>query len=105
MTAVRRTVGLAQRRRFVIIRHVAASDPDQKVENGIEKLIAREHELRHHPDGRALTEAELTELRHLEIRLDQLWDLLRRRRATRAAGGDPGSEALRDEDTVEHYRQ
>ena len=84
---------------------MTASDPDQKVEDGIEGLLSREHELRHHAEGRALTEAEQAELHHLEVRLDQLWDLLRRRRATRAAGGDPGAEHVRDESTVENYRQ
>jgi hypothetical protein len=39
------------------------------------------------------------------VRLDQLWDLLRRRRATREFGGDPSLEIPRDADTVEHYEQ
>lgn len=80
-------------------------DPDQRVEDGIEGLIAREHELRQHAEGRGLTEAEQTELRELEVKLDQLWDLLRRRRAIRAAGGDPSTETVRGEGTVENYRQ
>lgn len=84
---------------------VTAGDPDQRVEDGIEGLIARERELRQHVEGRGLTEAEQTELHHLEVKLDQLWDLLRRRRAIRAAGGDPSPETLRDESTVENYRQ
>jgi hypothetical protein len=82
-----------------------ASDPDQNVEDRIEPLIEREHELRRHAEGRGLTDAEQAELHRLEVRLDQLWDLLRRRRAMRAAGQDPGSAELRDEDTVEHYQQ
>jgi hypothetical protein len=84
---------------------VATDDPDQKVEDGIEGLIAREHELRRHVEGRGLTGEEETELRGLEVKLDQLWDLLRQRRAIRAAGGDPGAASVRDESTVEHYRQ
>jgi Protein of unknown function (DUF2630) len=82
-----------------------ASDPDQNVEDRIEPLIEREHELRRHAGGRGLNEAEQAELQRLEVRLDQLWDLLRRRRAMRASGQDPSSAALRDEDTVEHYEQ
>jgi len=82
-----------------------APDPDQKVEDDIETLIAREHELRGHAEGRGLDEAEQVELKRLEVRLDQLWDLLRRRRALRAAGQDPGVTDLRDEDVVENYRQ
>ena len=84
---------------------VTPDDPDQRVEDGIEGLIAREHELRQHVEGRGLTGDEQVELRALEVKLDQLWDLLRRRRAIRAAGGDPASATVRDESTVENYRQ
>ena len=81
------------------------ADPDQAVEDGIEQLIAREHELRSHAEGRALSEEEQAEQRALEVRLDQLWDLLRQRRALRAAGANPEGAHIRDEDVVEHYRQ
>jgi hypothetical protein len=82
-----------------------APDPDQAVEDGIDGLIAREHELRRHAEGRGLTREEETELHRLEVRLDQLWDLLRRRRALRSAGQDPKDAQLRSEDVVEHYEQ
>ena len=81
------------------------ADPDQAVENGIEQLIEREHELRRHAEGRGLSEEEQAELRALEVRLDQLWDLLRRRRALREAGEDPEQARVRPEDVVEHYEQ
>jgi hypothetical protein len=81
------------------------TDPDQPVEDNIEALIAREHELRHHAEGRGLSDEEQAELRALEVRLDQLWDLLRRRRALRAAGEDPSQADVRPEDVVEHYEQ
>ena len=81
------------------------TDPDQAVEDRIETLIDREHELRRHAEGRALTDEEQQELQALEVRLDQLWDLLRQRRALRAAGADPGGAQIRSEDVVEHYRQ
>ena len=81
------------------------SDPDQAVEDRIETLIDREHELRRHAEGRALSDDEQAELHRLEVRLDQLWDLLRQRRALRAAGQDAGAAHLRSEDTVEHYQQ
>jgi hypothetical protein len=84
---------------------MASGDPDQRVENNIEALIEREHELRHHAEGRGLSDEEREELERLEVRLDQLWDVLRRRRAARESGGDPSREQLRDADTVEHYRQ
>jgi hypothetical protein len=44
-------------------------------------------------------------LRALEVQLDQLWDLLRQRRARRAAGLDPDLAIERDAGTVEGYRQ
>ena len=84
---------------------VAMADPDQAVEDSIEQLIAREHELRSHAEGRGLSEEEQAEQRALEVRLDQLWDLLRRRRALRAAGEDPSQADVRPEDVVEHYEQ
>ena len=82
-----------------------ARDPDQPVEDNIEALIEREHELRRHAEGRGLTEEEQAEQRAVEVRLDQLWDLLRRRRALRAAGEDPAQADVRPEDVVEHYEQ
>lgn len=80
-------------------------DPDQRVENRIEDLVEREHELRHHAEGRGLSDEDRQELESLQVRLDQLWDLLRRRRATREFGGDPSLDHPRDADTVEHYEQ
>ena len=80
-------------------------DPDQPIEDGIERLIAREHELRQHAEGRALTEAEAGELHRAEVRLDELWDLLRQRRALREAGLNPDDASMRDEATVENYEQ
>jgi hypothetical protein len=82
-----------------------AADPDQPVEDGIDQLIDREHELRRHAEGRGLGDEEQAELHRLEVRLDQLWDLLRRRRALRSAGQDPKDAQLRTEDVVEHYEQ
>jgi Protein of unknown function (DUF2630) len=82
------------------------ADPDQPVEDGIEQLIEREHELRRHAEGRGLTEEEQAEERALEVRLDQLWDLLRRRRALREAGEDPAqADVVRPENVVEGYEQ
>ena len=83
----------------------AMTDPDQPVEDDIETLIEREHELRRHAEGRGLTEEEQAEARALEVRLDQLWDLLRRRRALRDAGEDPAQAHVRPEDVVEGYEQ
>jgi hypothetical protein len=84
---------------------MAQTDPDQPVEDRIEDLIEREHTLRHHAEGRGLTDAEQQELRGLEVRLDQLWDLLRQRRARRAAQLDASDAHERSADVVEHFEQ
>ncbi|MGH9186093.1 MAG: DUF2630 family protein, partial [Acidimicrobiales bacterium] len=44
-------------------------------------------------------------LREVEFALDQCWDLLRQRRARRAAGLDPDEAAPREPGIVEGYRQ
>lgn len=55
--------------------------------------------------ARFLSEDEHIRLRALEVQLDQLWDLLRQRRARRDAGQDPDLAVERDSRTVEGYRQ
>ena len=52
---------------------------------------------------RAAPDAEREELRQIQVRLDQWWDLLRQRRARREFGQDPEDAQLRDEKTVEGY--
>jgi hypothetical protein len=41
----------------------------------------------------------------VEVALDQCWDLLRQRRARRAAGLDEDFSEVRSESTVEGYEQ
>jgi hypothetical protein len=41
----------------------------------------------------------------LQENLDQCWDLLRQRRARRAAGLNPDEAQVRPVETVEHYLQ
>ncbi len=55
--------------------------------------------------GTGLKEDDHARLRSLEVALDQCWDLLRQRRARRAAGLDPEEASSRDETVVEGYRQ
>ena len=76
---------------------------DEDIQGVIEELVAEEHRLLEHRDGRALTDDEHARLG--EVQLDRFWDLLRQRRAERAAGRDPGEASLRGEDTVEGYQQ
>ena len=79
---------------------------DREIIEHIDQLVAEEHTLeRAHGEGRSLTADEKTRLRALEVQLDQLWDLLRQRRARRAAGLDPDEAIERDPSTVEGYRQ
>ena len=82
---------------------------DDDVLANIQQLAAEEHELRGREE-RDSTEADALEadrgrLREVEGELDRCWDLLRRRRALRSAGGDPDDAQLRDESTVEGYQQ
>jgi hypothetical protein len=82
---------------------------DLSVLSHIESLIDEEHALRHREQDDAHTPDALAgdrdRLRAVEVELDRCWDLLRQRRARRAAGADPEEAAVRSADTVEHYRQ
>ena len=81
-------------------------DPDHDLVQRIDDLVEEEHRLRGHAGGgRPLTDEDRARLEELEVKLDQMWDLLRQRRARRAIGEDPGTALLRDEAVVEHYQQ
>jgi tetrahydromethanopterin S-methyltransferase subunit G len=55
------------------------------------------------PEG--LSREEHARLEQLERTLDQLWDLLRQRRALRRAGRDLDEAMARPEEVVERYQQ
>ncbi len=79
---------------------------DREIIQHIDQLVDEEHALeRAHGEGRSLSADERARLQALEVQLDQLWDLLRQRRARRAAGLDPDGAEERDPSTVERYRQ
>jgi hypothetical protein len=82
------------------------TDGDREIIEHIDQLVVEEHALesRHH-DGKPLNDEEQQRLRDLEVHLDQLWDLLRQRRARRDAGLDPDDASERGPETVEGYRQ
>jgi len=65
---------------------------DAEILRRIDELAREEHELFDRESHAKVTEADRKRLRRLEVMLDQSWDLLRQRRARRAAGLDP-SEA------------
>jgi len=72
----------------------------------IRDLIDEEHRLREKlRTGEVTSQQENTRIRQLETALDQCWDLLRRRRAARAAGQDPDEAHVRPANQVEHYSQ
>ena len=78
---------------------------DLEIVSRIGKLTEEEHRLERSHEGQPLDEAELARLRSLEVALDQCWDLLRQRRARRAAGQDPDGATARSESVVEGYQQ
>ncbi len=82
---------------------------DESIAAHIERLVAEEHDLRHREEADSgkedALEADRGRLRAVEVELDRCWDLLRRRRALRDAGGDPDEAEARDAETVERYRQ
>jgi len=78
---------------------------DEAIHERIERLVDEEHELwRRETDG-DMDEATRVRLHELQVSLDQLWDLLRQRKALRRAHLDPDAASVRDPGVVEHYRQ
>jgi Protein of unknown function (DUF2630) len=82
---------------------------DESIAARIEGLVTEEHELRTREQNESTDtdalQADRERLRAVEVELDRCWDLLRRRRARRAAGTDPDETQARDAETVERYLQ
>jgi hypothetical protein len=78
---------------------------DQDLVRRIGELTAEERSLEEAHVGKGLSGSDADRLRALEVALDQCWDLLRQRRARRAAGGDPDAAATRPGNVVEGYQQ
>ena len=82
---------------------------DESIAARIERLVAEEHGLREREQADSQHTEQLEKdrdrLRAVEVELDRCWDLLRQRRAVRAAGGDPVDAQVRDAGTVEGYLQ
>ena len=82
---------------------------DQDIQDRIEAIELAEQRLRADEAAQAgegdeaLLAADRARLAELRVELDQLWDLLRRRRALRAAGQDADDAKIRDPGTVEGY--
>jgi hypothetical protein len=78
---------------------------DKEIVKRISDLAAEEQQLEEAHVGEGLSGDELVRKRDLEVTLDEMWDLLRQRRAKRSAGQDPDSAQQRSADTVEKYLQ
>jgi hypothetical protein len=79
---------------------------DREILDCIRGLVAEEHWLRQQRDHDELSEdVEVRRLSEVERSLDQLWDLLRRRRAMRAAGLNPDVAEERPQLQLDAYLQ
>ena len=78
---------------------------DTNIHGSIEQLVAEEHELWERESAGNATDADRHRLEEVKVSLDQCWDLLRQRRAKRAAGQDPDAAQARPAEVVEHYQQ
>ena len=78
---------------------------DDEIITRIGNLADEERRLEELHVGDSISPEQHERLRAIEVTLDQLWDLLRQRRALRHAGLDPDEAAARPEGTVEGYRQ
>jgi len=74
---------------------------DQAVLVQIERLLAEEHRM--YERGK-LSDADRIRLKEISVELDQLWDLLRQRRALREFGKDPNEALIRPPGVVEKYK-
>ena len=73
---------------------------DKEISSRISALIDEEHKLE-----RVGHEPSHDRLRAIDVELDTCWDLLRQRRARRAAGENPDDAEARTANVVEGYLQ
>jgi hypothetical protein len=78
---------------------------DNEILAQINKLADEEQRLEEAHVGDGLSDEEHARLHSIEVTLDQLWDVLRQRRAKRKAGGDPDAAETRTAGIVENYLQ
>jgi hypothetical protein len=78
---------------------------DKQIVERIGELAAEEQRLEEAHVGEGLSDEEQARKRDLEVTLDEMWDLLRQRRAKRNAGQDPDEAEQRSATTVEGYLQ
>jgi len=78
---------------------------DSDILNHIEKLVNEEREILELAAQGGLEEEQFNCIKQLEQYLDQCWDLLRQRRARRAAGLEPGDARLGGAQNAEYFAQ
>jgi hypothetical protein len=78
---------------------------DKEILAQINKLAEEEQRLEEAHVGDGLSDEEHARLHAIEVTLDQLWDVLRQRRAKRNAGRDPEDAQARPAGVVEGYLQ
>jgi len=78
---------------------------DKEILAQINKLAEEEQRLEEGHVGDGLSDEEHERLHAIEVTLDQLWDVLRQRRAKRNAGRDPEDAQARSAGVVESYLQ
>ncbi len=90
----------------------ALSQPDtERVRSGPNLDALSDEELRRRIDDlvdereRHMQKADHDATARLDVELDQLWDLLRQRRARREVGSDPSQVHVRPASVVEGYEQ
>lgn len=79
---------------------------DDEILHQITVMTSEEHALLQQGEqNHGLVEDQRAHLNALKVEIDQLWDLLRQRRARRHAGLNPEGAQERDPGTVENYKQ
>jgi hypothetical protein len=82
---------------------------DDAIQARIDTLEQEEQRLRKEEEASAemgrtdVVSEDAGRLQEIKVELDQLWDLLRQRRALRSAGRNPDDAQMRDRETVERY--
>ena len=82
---------------------------DDAIQARIDELEHEEQRLRKEEESSAergrtdVVSEDAGRLKEIKVELDQLWDLLRQRRALRSAGRNPDDAQMRDPETVERY--
>lgn len=78
---------------------------ESQVLGRIQELVDIEHKLWQKEAEGTATAEDRRQLKEVEVKLDQCWDLMRQRRALKRAGRDPDQASPRPPEIVETYEQ